>query len=176
MKTDVDVRAQDRVLLERLVGDRNAPAKLVWRAQIVLASADVKSVKAIARATGKSKPCVWRWQRRFAEAGVESLKRDKTRPPGRKQLAPDLKAKVLAKTASETPPDATHWSVRTMAKAMGISHTSVQRIWREAGLKPHLSAKFKVSNDPQFEEKVTEHCRPLHDARRIARMVLCGGR
>ena len=112
MKTDIDVTAEDRVLLERLVADRNTPAKVVWRAQIVLASADGKSVKAIARATGKSKPCVWRWQRRFAEAGVEGLKRDKTRPPGRKQLAPYLKAKVLAKTASETPPDATHWSVR----------------------------------------------------------------
>ena len=67
-----------------------------------------------------------------------------------------MKAKVLAKTARETPPDATHWSVRTMAKAMGISRTSVQRIWREAGLKPHLTARFKVSNDPQFEEKVTD--------------------
>ncbi|MFX8071326.1 IS630 family transposase, partial [Acinetobacter baumannii] len=63
---------------------------------------------------------------------------------------------VLAKTVRETPPAATHWSVRTMAKAMGISHTSVQRIWAEAGLKPHLVAKFKVSNDPQFEEKVTD--------------------
>jgi transposase len=67
-----------------------------------------------------------------------------------------VKLKVLAKTANETPPNATHWSVRTMAKAVGISHTSVQRIWAEARLKPHLVAKFKVSNDPMFEEKVTD--------------------
>ena len=87
---------------------------------------------------------------------MNGLLRDKTRPPGRKPLSAATQAKVLAKTARETPPDATHWSVRTMAKAMGISRTSVQRIWAEAGLKPHLTAKFKVSNDPQFEEKVTD--------------------
>jgi transposase len=156
MKTDITVGAEDRARLERVVGDRNTPAKVVWRARIVLATADGQSVKAIARATGKSKPCVWRWQKRFAEEGVDGLKRDKTRPPGRKPLSADLKAKVLAKTARETPTDATHWSVRTMAKAMGISRTSVQRIWREAGLKPHLTARFKVSNDPQFEEKVSD--------------------
>ena len=60
---------------------------------------------------------------------------------------------MLAKTATETPPSATHWSVRSMAKVMGISHTSVQRIWREAGIKPHLVKTFKISNDPEFEEK-----------------------
>lgn len=88
--------------------------------------------------------------------GVAGLTRDKTRPPGRKPLTPEIKAKVLAKTTTETPPNATHWSARTMAKAMGLSHTSVQRIWEEAGLKPHLIKRFKVSNDPHFEEKVTD--------------------
>jgi transposase len=156
MKTDITVTAEDRARLRRLVGNRNSPAKVVWRARIVLATADGETVKAICRATGKSKPCVWRWQRRFAEEGVDGLLRDKTRPPGRKPLGAELKAKVLAKTARETPGDATHWSVRSMAKAFGISHTSVQRIWREAGLKPHLVGKFKVSSDPQFEEKVTD--------------------
>jgi transposase len=156
MKTDITVTTEERVRLAGLIADRNSPAKVVWRSRIVLATADGESVKAICRATGMSKPCVWRWQKRFAEYGVDGLLRDKTRPPGRKPLAAATKAKLLAKTARETPPDATHWSVRTMAKAMGISRTSVQRIWREAGLKPHLTARFKVSNDPQFEEKVTD--------------------
>ena len=156
MKTDIRISAEQRVALEQLVADRNTPAKVVWRARIVLGSADGESVKAVARATGKSKPCVWRWQRRFAEDGVEGLTRDKTRPPGRTPMPAELKAKVLAKPARETPPAATHWSVRAMAKAMGISHTSVQRIWREAGLKPHLTRPFKVSSDPRFEEKVTD--------------------
>ena len=127
MKTDITVTSEDRVRLERLVADRNTPAKVVWRARIVLATADGESVKAIGRATGKSKPCVWRWQKRYAAEGVDGLKRDKTRPPGRKPLPAALKTKVLAKTERETPHAATHWSVRTMAKAMGISHTSVQR-------------------------------------------------
>jgi transposase len=156
MRTDITVTARDRAELQQLISDRNTAAKVVWRAQIVLSSADGESVKAITRLTGKSKPCVWRWQARFAEEGVDGLKRDKTRPPGRQPLSDAVKTKVLTKTATETPANATHWSVRSMARAVGISHTSVQRIWAEAGLKPHQTRTFKVSNDPLFEEKVTD--------------------
>jgi transposase len=152
----IHVSPCDRSRLEGLIADRNTASKIVWRAKIVLATADGLGTMAIMRATGKSKPCVWRWQERYASEGVDGLLRDKTRPSGRKPLPEKVKLKVLAKTANETPPNATHWSVRTMAKAVGISHTSVQRIWAEAGLKPHLVAKFKVSNDPLFEEKVTD--------------------
>ena len=88
--------------------------------------------------------------------GVDELVRDKTRPPGTPPLPESVRQKVLAKTASERPPSATHWSVRTMAKATGISRTSVHRIWKEAGLKPHLVKRFKISSDPMFEEKVTD--------------------
>jgi transposase len=151
-----DVSAADRRRLEQLVSDRNTLAKVVWRAKIILATADGLGTMAIMRASGKSKPCVWRWQERFMREGVDGLLRDKTRPPGRKPLGAKIRAAVLAKTASETAPNATHWSVRTMAKAVGISHTSVQRIWAEAGLKPHLVRRFKISNDPHFEEKVTD--------------------
>ena len=146
----------DRARLERLVADRNTRSKVVWRAGIVLATADGLGTVAIMRRTGKSKPCVWRWQERYAAEGVEGLLRDKTRPARKKPLAAEVKLKVLTKTANETPANATHWSVRTMAKEIGISHTSVQRIWAEAGLKPHLIRKFKLSNDPKFAEKVTD--------------------
>lgn len=156
MRTEITVTAEDRARLERLVADRNSAAKVVWRARIVLATAEGKAVKAIAREAGVAKPTVWRWQRRFAEAGVDGLLRDKTRPPGRQPLGAKIKTAVLARTTTETPPNATHWSVRTMAKVMGISRTSVQRIWAEAGLKPHLIKRFKVSSDPLFEEKVTD--------------------
>jgi transposase len=151
-----DLSAADRARLEQLIADRNTPSKVVWRSRIILATADGLGTNAIMRATGKSKPCVWRWQERYASEGVDGLLRDKTRPSRKKPLSSRLKLKVLAKTANETPPNGTHWSVRTMAKAVGISHTSVQRIWAEAGLKPHLVKKFKVSNDPMFEEKVTD--------------------
>jgi transposase len=145
-----------RAELEAIIADRNSPSKVVWRAEIVLATADGHGTNEIMRRTKKSKPCVWRWQERYIEEGVDGLKRDKTRPPGTKPLSEAVKRKVLAKTATETPPDATHWSVRSMAAAVGISHTSVQKIWAEAGLKPHLVRTFKISNDPKFEEKVTD--------------------
>jgi len=158
MREDICIYASpaDRVWLERLVGDRNTPSKVVWRAHIVLATADGLGTMAIMRRTGKSKPCVWRWQERYVAEGVEGLLRDKTRPSRKKPLTAEVKLKVLTKTANELPANATHWSVRTMAKEIGISHTSVQRIWAEAGLKPHLTAKFKLSNDPEFAEKVSD--------------------
>jgi transposase len=150
------VSPANRVRLEAIITDRNSKSKAVWRARIVLATADGHGTNAIMRLTGKSKPCVWRWQERYVQEGVDGLLRDKTRPPGRKPLSAAVKRKVLSKTASEMPPNATHWSVRSMAKVAGISRTSVQRIWAEAGLKPHLVRRFKISNDPQFEEKVTD--------------------
>ena len=158
MRTGIEVTVThaDRKALEALVANRNAPSKVVWRARIILATADGCGTNEIMRRSGRSKTCVWRWQERFMREGIEGLKRDKTRPPGRKPLSPEIKAKVLAKTTTETPPNATHWSARTLAKAMGLSHTSVQRIWAEAGLKPHLVKRFKVSSDPLFEEKVTD--------------------
>lgn len=145
-----------RTALERLIANRNTPSKVIWRAQIVLATARGLGTGAIHQETGKDKTTIWRWQQRYAEEGIEGLKRDKTRKPGTPSLGTEIKAKVLTKTTTETPANATHWSVRTMAKAMGISHTSVQRIWREAGIKPHLVKSFKISNDPEFEEKVTD--------------------
>ena len=72
--------------LEALIADRNTPAKVVWRAEIVLATADGLGTNAIMRRTGKSKPCVWRWQERYVEEGVDGLLRDKTRPPGKTPL------------------------------------------------------------------------------------------
>ena len=154
--TTITLSEDARRALKRLIVNRNTPAKVVWRAQIVLATARGLGTSAIRQETGKDKTTIWRWQQRYLEEGIEGLKRDKTRKPGTPPLSDEIKAKVLTKTATETPPNATHWSVRAMAKAMGISHTSVQRIWREAGIKPHLVKTFKISNDPQFEEKVTD--------------------
>ena len=142
--------------LERLIAGRNTPRKVVWRSRIVLLSAAGCGTMEIMRRTGISKPTVWRWQARYLEAGVDGLLRDKSRPPGTPPLSAAIKTLVLTKTMRETPPDATHWSVRSMARAVGISHTSVQNIWRAHGLKPHLVDSFKVSNDPAFAEKVED--------------------
>ena len=146
----------NRARLEAIIADRNSTSKAVWRARIVLATSDVHGTNAIMRLTGKSKPCVWRWQERYIAEGVDGLLRDKTRPGGKKPLSRKVRLKVLAKTANAMPANATHWSRASMAAEIGISPSSVGRIWAEAGLKPHLVRRFKISNDPQFEEKVTD--------------------
>ena len=149
------VSQADRARLEAIVADRNSASKHVWRAKIVLATADGLGTNEIIRRTGKSKPCVWRWQERYIAAGVDGFLGDKTRPSRVAPLSAEVKLKVLTLTM-QPPPNATHWSTRSMAKAVGISRTSVRRIWAEADLKPHLVRSFKVSNDPKFEEKVTD--------------------
>jgi transposase len=146
----------DRAELQALITNRNTVRKLVWRSEIVLATADGHGTFEIMRRARTSKPTVWRWQGRYLDEGVDGLKRDKTRPSRVPPLPLETKLKVIAKTVQETPPNATHWSRALMAEAMGISPSSVGRIWAEAGLKPHITKGFKVSNDPMFEEKVTE--------------------
>ena len=146
----------DRAKLEGIVADRNSPRKLCWRAEIVLGTADGLGTKAIMRRTGKSKPCVWRWQERYIDEGVPGLLRDKSRPSRIAPLSAEIKLAIIEKTATEKPANATHWSARKMAKAVGVSHRSVQRIWAGAGLKPHLVRTFKISNDPNFAEKVVD--------------------
>jgi transposase len=150
------LRAKDRAELEWIVADGNTRQKVVKRARIVLLTADGVGVMAIMREVGVSKTTVWRWQDYFVEAGVAGLVQGRSKPPGKKPLDAAIKLKVIEKTVKEHPANATHWSVRSMAAEMGISHTSVQRIWNQHGLKPHLARTFKVSNDPDFTSKVAD--------------------
>src|ERR1700726_3097466 len=145
-----------RLQLQQLIADGNTPQKIVKRARIILMTADGHGVMAIMREVGVSKTTVWRWREYFAEAGVEGLVKGRSKPPGRKPFSVALKLAIVEKTVKERPPNATHWSVRAMAEAMGVSHTSGQRIWAEYGLKPHLVRSFKVSNDPDFAAKVAD--------------------
>jgi transposase len=153
---EIQLSPENRARLERLVADRNTPQKHAWRAQIVLLSDEGVGTMEIMRRTGQSKPTVWRWQARFAAEGVGGLLRDKTRPPGRKPLAAAVVQQVVTKTTTETPPAATHWTARAMARAVGIAVSSVQKIWQAHGLKPHLVRRFKLSNDPAFAEKLVD--------------------
>jgi transposase len=130
------VSPSDRAQLEAWVQDRNAPAKWIWRAAIVLATVEGLGANAIMRRTGKSKPCVWRWQERYLDKGVEGLARDKTRPSGIAPPADDVRRAVRTKTACETPGAPTHWSRANMAPAIGMSASSVGRIWAASGPKP----------------------------------------
>ena len=146
----------DRVRLERIVADRNSPAKHVYRARIVLLAGDGPGTTRLAHAAGKSEPTVRRWLERFAAQGVDGLLRDATRPPGRPPLAKAVVERVVAMTLHEAPPDATHWSARRLAKAAGIGHGAVQKIWAAHGLKPHLVRRFKLSTDKRSAEKLRD--------------------
>ena len=138
------------------VGDRNTPQKVVWRARIVLLAGDGVGAVAVARQVGKSVPSVRRWRRRYASAGVEGLLRDASRPTGRQPLPAETIKRGVELTLRETPADATHWSERTMAAKVGIAPSSVHKIWKAHGLKPHLVETFKLSRDPDFVAKVED--------------------
>src|SRR5918993_2691713 len=146
----------DRERLTTIIGDRNRPLKHIQRARIMLHSDERLPVQEVARRSDVSRPAVWRWQQRFAEAGVEGLLRDKTRPPGKAPLSLSIVAKVLSITCSEPPGEATHWTGRAVAQIVGISLRAVQRIWEGHHLQPHRVRTFKRSTDPAFAEKVED--------------------
>jgi transposase len=158
MRTGISVNLSiaDRDFLEALVRDRNAAQKHAWRAEIVLLSADGVGTNKIMRQTGKSKTCVWRWQERFCHEGFEGLLRDKTRPPRIRPLGAEVAERVVALTRTDPPGETTHWTGAMMGKAAGVSVSSVQRIWRAHGLQPHRVRQFKLSNDPEFVNKLRD--------------------
>jgi transposase len=155
-RTNIRLSAAERNELEAVVANRNSPQKHVWRAKIVLLTADAHGTAEIMRATGKAKTVIWRWQERFQDEGAAGLWRDKTRPSRIPPLGPEVAERVVALTLAGPPPTASHWTGSAMAKAAGISVSSVQRIWRAHGLRPHLVRRFKLSNDPQFAAKLRE--------------------
>jgi transposase len=118
MRSDVEVRLGpgDRERLEALLADRNSAQKHVWRARIILATAEGCGTMEIMRRAGVSKPCVWRWQRRFMKAGVDGLLRDKTRKPGRAPVPGPVAARLIERTLGEPPGETTHWTSRGMSR------------------------------------------------------------
>jgi transposase len=152
----IAVTAEDRVRLDTIIRNRNSPQKHVWRARIIALSADGNGTLAIARAVGKGKTVVWRWQERFMHEGVDGLTRDKTRPSRIPPLPAETVDRVVALTNQAPPYEATHWSAPAMAKTVGISPSSVRRIWIGQGLQPHRVRSFKISNDPRFADKLKD--------------------
>ena len=137
------ISAADRDRLERLVRDRNTPQKVVWRARIVLLASDDLTATAISAAVGKSVLTVRRWRRRYVDKGVDGLLKDATRPSRRKPLSAEKIKQVVHMTLHEKPPNATHWSLRRMAAAAGISYSSVQRM---ASARPQAAFGRDVQN------------------------------
>jgi transposase len=147
---------EERVTLTKWARGRSTPARLVQRAKIVLAAADGRENKDIATQLGCTRRTVGTWRNRFATDRLAGIEHDAPRGGRTPTQRMRFEAEILRKTTQEPPPNATQWSTRTLAKALGCDDTLVQRVWRDNGLKPHRIKSFKVSNDPQFAEKLVE--------------------
>jgi transposase len=145
----------ERETLERWARRPKSAQALALRCRIVLACADGGHVIEIAERLGVDPHTVGKWRRRFLADRLEGL-HDEPRPGTPRTVSDDDVEAVIVKTLEETPPDATHWSTRSMAKATGMSQSAVSRIWRAFGLKPHLVDTFKLSPDPLFVDKVRD--------------------
>jgi transposase len=152
----IAVSASDRERLAAVVADRNSSQKHVWRARIILATVEGCGTAEVMRRAGMSKPSVWRWQERIMREGVAALLRDKTRKPGLPPLPPAVIDRVVELTLAEPPGEATHWTGRAMAAAIGVSLRSVQRILAAHGLQPNRVRRFKLSQDPAFATKLRD--------------------
>lgn len=152
----IAVNDKDRGQLGQLIRNRNTPQKVALRAWIVLLSAEGASTGDIMQRLSTSIPTISRWRRRYETDGVTGLLRDRSRPGRKKRIGPAKVREVVNRTLQDKPSCATHWSTRSLAKEVGLSPASVQRIWKAHGLKPHLVRTFKLSRDPRFVEKLQD--------------------
>lgn len=147
---------EQRHTLEGWVRAGTTPQRVVWRAKICLRAADGLSNSAIARELGTTRPTVICWRKRFETAGALGLAEDAPHGASTRRLDPEKVKAIVDATLQTKPADATHWSTRTMAKAQGVSHATVARIWDAHGLQPHRVETFKLSTDKHFVEKLTD--------------------
>lgn len=147
---------KERSKLESLKGSRKTAQRLIERANIVLLAAEGLENKQIAQSLGVDTGKVGRWRSRYSKFGLAGIEQDATRPGRIKAISPLKISEVLRLTQHSQPAGATHWSRSTMAKAAGISESSVGRIWATHGLKPHRVKSFKISNDKHFEQKLRD--------------------
>jgi transposase len=152
-KAELVLSAEERARLEDLVRRRSTPQALAVRCRIVLACAAGATNREVARQVGVEEHTVGKWRARFVRDRLEGLG-DLPRPGGPRSVSDEQVAAVVKKTLESKPKNATHWSTRAMAREMGLSQSSVSRIWRAFGLQPHRSETFKLSTDPFFVDKV----------------------
>ncbi len=154
--TPIVLNESEREQLERLRRGRRVSVRLAERAAIVLHAADGMENQQIAAVMGISRFKAGRWRDRYAASGLAGIEKDAPRPGRKRQIDGKQRAAVVLKTLREKPEGQTHWSRSTMAAATGLSDSTIGRIWKEHGLKPHLVETFKQSNDPKFVEKLRD--------------------
>jgi len=152
----LEVDDHQRQRLSSLAAAGKTPQKVALRARIILLASEGRANHAIAQALKTSRPTVLLWRERFAQKGVPGLLRDAPRCGCKKSITAHQIEAVVEATLHTTPPAATHWTTRTLAKAQGLSHMTVQRIWKQHRLQPHRVESFKLSRDPQFVDKVRD--------------------
>lgn len=154
-KANLHLSQEERAELERLVRRGRANRDLSFRARLLLACAEGVSNKAVAEKHHTTQHTVGKWRRRFVELRLDGLY-DEPRVGRPREYGDDQIERVVVRTLEEKPKGRTHWSTRKMAEKAGMSPATVGRIWRAHGLKPHIVRGFKLSNDPQFIEKVRD--------------------
>jgi len=154
-KATLTLSSEQREELERWVRRRTTAQSLALRARVILSCADGGSNVEVAARLGMNRGTVGRWRSRFIQHGVDGLL-DEPRPGAPRRISDAMVEKAVTLTLESTPKDATHWSTRSLAKRVGLSRSSVSRIWRAFGLRPHRSETFKLSTDPLLIEKVRD--------------------
>jgi transposase len=147
---------EDRRELQQILVLRSDPQSVALRARIILGAADGIANKVLARQLGTSLPTVLLWRGRYLREGLPGILEDRPRSGRPREISPEQEALVVEKTLRTTPANATHWSVRLIAPAQGISPATVQRIWSPHHLQPHRVESFKFSTDPEFVTKVRD--------------------
>ena len=150
------VNEKDVMLMEALLAEGHLEHKYAVRLQTVINRSKNVSTNTVASVLGINLNSVSNYVKRYNKGGVESLLQDKTRKPGKAPISPDMKNKLVQFVCQEKPKDGTHWSTRELSVHFSISHTAVNTILREYGIKPHLVKKFQFSTDKEFESKLAD--------------------
>src|SRR5438128_1499355 len=132
------------------------PQRVARKCEAILLASQGVSNHSIAQQTGLSRPTVLATRAAFFRRGCEALRQPQKRQGSRRVLTSELEQKILDTTLKMRPPDATHWSVRELARHLRVSRMMVHRVWQRYDVQPHRVEKFKISNDPKLEEKVRD--------------------
>jgi transposase len=146
--------SEEETTINRWANGKRIPLRLVLRAKIIQLAAQGVFSHEIAQRLRISRPTVQLWRERFLALRLTGLEKDAPRPGRLPRISQKKVSAIVEATLQTTPPNATHWSTRTMAAAQGVSEATVRRIWKEHNLKPHLVETFKLSRDKRFLEKL----------------------
>lgn len=153
----IELDAQTERALRIVSKRRQVEARVQQRARVILLAAQGRQNKDIATQVNLDRRQVALWRRRFLAGGIKALLLDAQRPGRTPSVTPEIESRIVDTTLHEQPPAATHWSTRTLAAHLDLSATTIRRVWRRNGIKPHRHETFKLSRDPRFQDKPLGH-------------------